>query len=237
MPGITDLLIFCCMSFICTTLLFVWLCYGTIELVNGFGQMSLPTRYNYFTGQLQKLFLLPDDSPVLKNLFALTFKYTNMQLTSAFGKTAILACMAACGPAFLKQQQVELEVLKATSQEWIAGAPGGGKGVNYTFDIKVLTDKTIEFDSVWVSGKQLQITPVKSSSAKTGIILFTASEFTGGPGERLKKREEPVGEVTNNTATPPIAYNGAALLRYRANGISKFLEIRDFTVLPPIHGQ
>src|SRR4051812_23374904 len=50
-----------------------------------------------------------------------------------------------------------LELLQATSQEWIAGVRGGGHGIKYDVRVRIATDKKLKFDSIWVSGKKLAI--------------------------------------------------------------------------------
>lgn len=240
MPEITDLLDLYSMSLLCTTPLFVWQQHNTTQFVGAFSKVPVSKKTSFFNSHPQGFFPALSYFPFPNRFFQLTVKNTNVQVKSAFGKGAILVCMAACGPAFLKQQQVEIELVKATSQEYIAGARGGGRGVNYRFEIKILTDKNIELDSVLVSGKQLPIKPEKALSnkaAKNSVVVFTASEFSGGPADRLNKREEAVEDVNNNAANPSAVQKKSALLYYRVDGTGKSLKVDGFTVLSPIHGQ
>jgi hypothetical protein len=145
----------------------------------------------------------------------------------------------ACTAMHVNQQNEHFEVLHATSQEWIAGVHGGGKGINYKVSIKIITDKKVDFDSIWVAGRKLNIKPEKGPGlklAKNDIVTLLASDYRGSSGTKGNKEEEKINppfDIDNL----PFNFEGAALMRYLVDGSEKYLEIAQIKVLPPIHGQ
>src|SRR5258708_7398852 len=46
-----------------------------------------------------------------------------------------------------------IKLIEASSQRWTSGIQGGGRGTEYYFKIKVLTNEKIDFDSAWIGNK------------------------------------------------------------------------------------
>jgi hypothetical protein len=44
-------------------------------------------------------------------------------------------------------------LLSATSQRWFAGVESGGKGVDYSFNVRITTHQEISFDSAWIGNR------------------------------------------------------------------------------------
>ena len=136
-----------------------------------------------------------------------------------------------------------LELLHATSQEWIAGVRGGGRGINYKLRIKIKTDKKVEFDSIWVAGKKLNIKLEEEGQyaelklSKNYVVTLLASDYMNTPGKTGIKEEEKVSSSPVSSASASIEYKGAALLRYMVDGSVKYFEVPDITILPAIYGQ
>jgi hypothetical protein len=135
-------------------------------------------------------------------------------------------------------QNQDLQVLQATSQEWIAGARGGGRGITYKLRVKITTDKEIAFDSIWIAGKKLAVKPVKDAGPKwdkNEVVTLAASHYTGEPG-RTNREEEKVRPLAD-AAKAPVEYKGAALLKYKIGGAPQYAEVPDITTLPVLYGQ
>lgn len=136
-------------------------------------------------------------------------------------------------------QNQYLEVVAATSQDWIAGARGGGRGTTYKLHVKITTDKEIEFDSIWIAGKKLAIKPVKDAALKwdkNDVVTLLASYYKGDPGKAGRKEEERNSPPADSVKAP-VEYKGAALLKYKIGGGAQYAEVPDITVLPAVYGQ
>jgi hypothetical protein len=157
-------------------------------------------------------------------------------------KILLMLGMIACSIGYVKPQDQYFEVLQVTSQEWVSGVRGGGRSINYNLYVKIKTDKPIAFDSIWVAGKKLSITPKKggqdskSKLAKDEVITLIASDYMGGPGNNGRIEEKTFGS-RSDTAKAPIKYEGAALLKYVVGGSANYFAIPTITVLPTIYGQ
>ena len=158
-------------------------------------------------------------------------------------KILLMLGMLACSLGHVGQQQDYVEVLGATSQEFIAGVPGGGRGITYRLTIKINTDRPVQFDSIWVAGRKLTIRSDKAGqsgdlkSAKNDVVTLLASDYKGGPGKYGRKEEEKLNMAPADPAKAPIAYKGAALLKYVVDGRVEYVAEPTITALPTIYGQ
>jgi hypothetical protein len=158
-------------------------------------------------------------------------------------KILLMLAMFACSLGPVKQQNRYFEVLEATSQEWISGVPGGGRGITYRLRIKINTDKPIAFDSLWVAGKKLNTRLVKggqdapSKPAKNEVVTLLASGYRGSYGKSGRRPDERVYEAPMDSVKAPVAYQGAALLKYVVDGTARYVAVPSITVLPTIYGQ
>jgi hypothetical protein len=155
----------------------------------------------------------------------------------------LLLGLLSCNLGHVKQQQPYFEVLEATSQELIAGVPGGGRGITYRFTLKINTDKPVKFDTIWVAGKKLNVRTGKASqngefkSAKNEVVTLLASDYQAGPGIHGRRGGQQPAAAPPDPVIAPVAYEGAALLRYQVDGAAKYGTIPTITVLPTIVGQ
>jgi hypothetical protein len=143
----------------------------------------------------------------------------------------------------MKQQDQYFEVLQATAQEQFAGAPGGGRGMNYKLTVRLKTDSPVTFDSIWLPGKKLLIKPQKGGQdndvkpGKNDVITLIASDFRSGPGRMGRREQEQRQTPSADSATAPIEYEGAALIKYTADGSVRYFTVSKITALPPVYGQ
>jgi hypothetical protein len=139
--------------------------------------------------------------------------------------------------------QPYFELLQATSQEWIAGVRGGGRGVNYSVRLKLITDKQIIFDSMWIAGKQLLIKIpelLKDSTTKSrtnSVITLVASTYTENSKNGGVEKQANNSFPSANKIKAPVDYKGSALVRYFVEDSIRYLEIRSFSILPTIVAQ
>jgi hypothetical protein len=158
-------------------------------------------------------------------------------------KKLLLLGMLAGSLCHAPQESRYIEVLQATSQAWVAGVAGGGRGVNYSLQIRIKTNKPIKFDTIWVAGKKLVTKAEKGGqyeqikSARNKVVTVLASEFTGGPGRYGRMGEAPVKRTPVDSVKAPVAYKGAALLQYVVNGAAQYIAVPEITVLPAIYLQ
>lgn len=159
-------------------------------------------------------------------------------------KILLMLGMLACSLGHVKQQNRNLEVMGATSQEFIAGVPGGGRGITYRLTIKIKTDRPVQFDSIWVAGRKLHVRSDKAGqsgeikSAKNDVLTLVASDYKDGPGKYGRKAEEKVKMAPPaDPAKAPVAYEGAALLKYVVDGMAAYVAVPVITALPTIYGQ
>jgi hypothetical protein len=151
--------------------------------------------------------------------------------------------MLACNLGHVKQQNRYFEVLQATSQEWIAGVPGGGRGIHYRLTLKIKTDRPIQLEAIWVAGKKLNTKLEQGGkddelkSAKNDVVTLLASDYRDGPGKYGRRGEQQVNTAPADSAKAPVAYKGAALLKYVVEGSVQYVAVPHITVLPTIYGQ
>lgn len=133
------------------------------------------------------------------------------------------------------------KVQDATSQEWIAGVRGGGRGITYTIRIQVTAASSIVFDSIWINNKQLKIDVKKGENlqapttlAVNDTLTLIASDATGRtPIDRMQEERAP---AATPPVQPPIAHSGAGLLGYSVGGTKRYFVLTQIQQLPAIHG-
>lgn len=150
----------------------------------------------------------------------------------------------ACSQKVVKQPNSYFEVLQATSRSWVSGVPGGGSGIDYRFQIKIKTNRSIQFDSIWVAGKKQKVKLEKAGEygeaklTRNDVVTLFASDYRGSPGKGINPREEQKKHDSKaDSAKAPIPFAGAALLKYTVDGSAKYFEVPAITVLPRIYGQ
>ena len=144
-----------------------------------------------------------------------------------------------CGPIPVMQKGQCIEVLEATSQEWISGVRGGGSNITYRLRVSITTGCPVVFDSIWVAGKGLPVKAVGSAqphdpkTTRDAVVTLIASEFRGSTTSTGEQQPIPPPGL----AKVPLAYKGAALVRYRVDGVEQYLTVPGITVLPRVYGQ
>jgi len=135
-----------------------------------------------------------------------------------------------------------LQFMRATSQEWLAGVRGGGRGIKYDVRVKITTDKKVAFDSMWVSGKKLSIKVAEllkdpEFRFSNNYEISLVASFYLEPSNKNQGKEEYKSISTSDTIKAPLEYKGAALIKYSVADSIKYLEVPFFTVLPKLVGQ
>jgi hypothetical protein len=114
-------------------------------------------------------------------------------------------------------------LLSASSQRWFAGVESGGKGVDYSFNVRITTHQEISFDSAWIGNRAHAV----AVSKETARVSNQPVKISNGDSIvlRVSVLAENVAEARESR--PPIAYSGAALLSFTVNGKQHYLVIKD----------
>jgi hypothetical protein len=127
------------------------------------------------------------------------------------------------------------EIIKATSQTYVAGIKNGGKGTSYRITcISSSSSEDLKIDKLWIGQDLLEakafkytgITP-EEKFAPGDTIIIEASRFTSGHGENL--------EQSKANIPPPIKYKGEGLIGYRCGKKTKYRSVKKFEELPRIN--
>jgi len=114
-------------------------------------------------------------------------------------------------------------LLSATSQRWFAGVESGGKGVDYSFKVRITTHQEISFDIAWI-GNRAHAVAVSKETARVSNQPVTISN-----GDSIVLRVSVLAEnaAEARESRPPITFSGAALISFTVNGKQHFLVIND----------
>lgn len=128
----------------------------------------------------------------------------------------------------------DFEIIEATSQKWVGGIPGSGKGTNYV--IKVIPYKSsdkLQIDKIWIGNDYYEITPLTNPQNKNS----TSFEMKDTLYIRIHKyiRTNMLGEIVKpnlkeGTEIPP-EFEGDALLAFTYKGERKYKVIKEFKKL------
>ena len=166
-----------------------------------------------------------------------TNKATSSQITdsiipknSVIREASISSNDASDKPIIKNDQRIENQkdffiLLNATSQDWTAGIPGGGRGTEYYFKIKVNTKDKMLFDTVWVNNKAFGI----YISRGKGIISNTPIKYSYGDTIILRVSDIHSKQIENKNTennNPPIKYDGAALISFMVNDKKEYYTIK-----------
>ncbi len=128
----------------------------------------------------------------------------------------------------------DFKIVEATSQKWVGGVPGSGKGTNYL--IKILPYKSsdkLQIDKIWIGNKYFDITPLtdpknkKSTNfEKNDTLYIRIHQYTrtNMQGEILKTKVKEENDV-------PEEYEGEALLSFTYKEKRKYKVIKEFKKL------
>ena len=95
------------------------------------------------------------------------------------------------------EKEVKVTVLKATSQSWIGGAVGMGKGTQYRFFLPI-EDTIFEFDSVWVEGYRIAAEETFDPLSPDTLIVEAKLFF---PGKGIAPDDGPKPQPPVKTAS------------------------------------
>lgn len=129
-------------------------------------------------------------------------------------------------------EKKNIRLTEATSQEWMGGAPGSGRGINYVVKFIIPKNINVEADSMWVNQKVLKLKTVRQQNNDT--LVLKATEFISLPHPK-KNMESQNNEVKKELpVTPPQKIKGAALLRYFINNKPYYFTIKEFKQMTTI---
>ena len=114
-------------------------------------------------------------------------------------------------------------LLRATSQRWFAGVASGGKGIDYSFNVRITTHQEIRFDSAWI-GNRAHAVAVSKETARVSNQPVTISN-----GDSIVLRVSVLAEnaAEARESRPPITFSGAALISFTVNGKQHYMVIKD----------
>jgi len=124
----------------------------------------------------------------------------------------------------------ELTLVKATQQKLYTGSKGGGVITEYNISLITPKRQALRFDSVWMNRKKF---PVRTMHEDT---KHSSSSMVAGDSLVLVFSAHEVGRTTvHGRVSPPMTYDGAALLRYYQEGKPKFMVVQEFVALEPVY--
>jgi hypothetical protein len=114
-------------------------------------------------------------------------------------------------------------LLSATSQRWVAGVESGGRGIDYSFRVRITTQQEISFDSAWIDNRAHGVAVSK------GTARVSNQPVTISNGDSLVLRVSVLEESATlaRESRSPITYSGAALISFHVNGKRYYLVIND----------
>lgn len=146
-------------------------------------------------------------------------------------KTLVIILTSLC---FFSCFGKDFKIVESTSQKWVGGIPGSGKGTNYV--IKIVPYKNsdkLHIDKIWIGNKYFEVTPLtdprnkKSTSFQEKDTLYIRIHHyirTNMQGEVLKPKLSEENEL-------PHEYEGEALLAFTYKGKRKYKVIKEFKKL------
>ncbi len=124
-----------------------------------------------------------------------------------------------------------VRLLSATEQKWTPGVQSGGGGTEYYFSIKIVSAKTIVFDSVWIGDQVFSSFVTRQKASITGeSFLYQKGDTVVVRVSALKNR------IHKETISKPLTKcKGPALIGYLINGKRKYICVEKITQKPAIH--
>ncbi len=124
----------------------------------------------------------------------------------------------------------ELTLVKATQQKLYTGSKGGGVITEYNISLITPKGQALRFDSVWMNREKFPISTLHEEAK------HPSSAIAAGDSLVLVFSEHKVGRMSvYGRVSPPISYDGAALLRYYQEGKPKFMVVQEFVALEPVY--
>lgn len=116
-------------------------------------------------------------------------------------------------------------LLSATSRPWVAGVASGGRGIDYSFGVRITTQQEIRFDSAWIDNRAYAVAVSKETARVSNqpvtisngdSIVLRVSVLAGNASQVRESRS-------------PITYSGEALISFTVNGRTHYLIINEIT--------
>lgn len=114
-------------------------------------------------------------------------------------------------------------LLSATSQSWKAGIPSGGSGTEYYFKVKINSFDNLKFDTAWINNRKFEIYISKETTAVSSEPI----KFTKGDIITLRVSDIKNQNIKTENSSPPINFEGAALIAYKANDKREYFIIKE----------
>ena len=123
-------------------------------------------------------------------------------------------------------------LLSATSRPWVAGVASGGRGIDYSFGVRITTQQEIRFDSAWIDNRAYAVAVSKETARVSNqpvtisngdSIVLRVSVLAGNASQVRQSRS-------------PITYSGEALISFTVNGRRHYLIINEIT-LQKVHNR
>ncbi|HEX6334246.1 MAG TPA: hypothetical protein VFZ78_08455 [Flavisolibacter sp.] len=115
------------------------------------------------------------------------------------------------------------QVLSSTFGNWTSGVRDGGKGTEYTFRILVKTARKLVFDSAWIGNRRFlaHMTKEGVASGQAPLVARAGDTLLVRVSEEYKVSRDEIPQQS-----PPLKFNGAALLRYYVDGERNYFIIK-----------
>lgn len=122
-----------------------------------------------------------------------------------------------------EKRQEYFKLLSATSQSWTAGIPSGGSGTEYYFKLKITSADNLKFDTAWINNRKFEI----FISKETAAVSSQPIKFAIGDIITLRVSDIRNQNIKTENLKPPLNFEGAALVAYRANDKQNYFIIKE----------
>jgi hypothetical protein len=145
----------------------------------------------------------------------------------------ILFINSSCFNAKCFKNDNHFELNQAYKQAWTAGIEKGGSGIDYSFELIIKTNQHILFDSVWMNNMGFKLITTK----RRKIISNAPITFVKGDTILLKTAESKKDQNNELYTSPPIEYNGDALIGYYLQNKRRYIVVRNIETRSPVYYQ
>ena len=123
-------------------------------------------------------------------------------------------------------------MIRSTSQEWVAGIRGGGRGTDYFFKLEITTDQDLQFDTVWMKNRAYALfaTKEKPGGSSQPIVFSKGDVIVLSASEVHYEQAQSQGFIEQG---PPQSFAGDALIGFRVNGSRMYFSIQEIELLDP----
>ena len=114
-------------------------------------------------------------------------------------------------------------LLSATSQPWVSGIASGGRGIDYSFRVRITTQQAIKFDSAWIDN----LAYVVAVSKETARVSNQPVTISNGDSIVLRVSVLAMNASQARDSRSPITYSGEALISFTVDGRRHYLIINE----------